>query len=30
MRIDTLEDLYLEQLRDIFSANTQALEVANG
>lgn len=28
MHIDTLEDLYLEQLRDIHSAATQALEVA--
>ena len=34
MQIDTLEDLYLEQLKDIFSANKQALDVtrdlANG
>lgn len=27
MRIDTLEDLYLEQLKDIYSANKQALDV---
>ncbi len=27
MSIDTLEDLYLEQLKDIHSANRQALEV---
>lgn len=27
MSIDTLEDLYLEQLRDIYSANFQALEM---
>ncbi len=27
MSIDTLEDLYLEQLKDIYSANTQALDV---
>lgn len=27
MTIDTLEDLYLEQLRDIYSANKQALDV---
>lgn len=27
MSIDTLEDLYLEQLKDIHSANTQALDV---
>lgn len=29
MRIDTLEDLYLEQLKDIYSANKQALKVTN-
>ncbi|WP_324754958.1 DUF892 family protein [Roseovarius sp. Pro17] len=29
MSIDTLEDLYLEQLKDIHSANTQALDVTN-
>ena len=27
MSIDTLEDLYLEQIKDIYSANKQALEV---
>nr|WP_299613801.1 DUF892 family protein [uncultured Tateyamaria sp.] len=27
MRIDTLEDLYLEQLKDIYSANEQALDI---
>lgn len=27
MSIDTLEDLYLEQLKDIYSANKQALDV---
>lgn len=27
MSIDTLEDLYLEQLKDIYSANRQALDV---
>ncbi|MCX7567713.1 DUF892 family protein [Sulfitobacter sp. F26169L] len=27
MRIDTLEDLYIEQLKDLYSANTQALDV---
>lgn len=27
MRIDTLEDLYIEQLKDIYSANIQALDV---
>ena len=27
MSIDTLEDLYLEQLKDIYSANIQALDV---
>lgn len=27
MGIDTLEDLYLEQLKDIYSANNQALKV---
>lgn len=29
MSIDTLEDLYLEQLKDIYSANKQALDVTN-
>ncbi|ABD55125.1 ferritin-like domain-containing protein [Jannaschia sp. CCS1] len=29
MSIDTLEDLYLEQLRDIYSANMQALDVTD-
>lgn len=29
MSIDTLEDLYLEQLRDIYSANIQALDVTD-
>ncbi len=29
MRINTLEDLYLEQLKDIYSANKQALDVTN-
>lgn len=28
MRIDTLEDLYIEQLNDIYSANKQALVIA--
>ncbi len=28
MTIDTLEDLYVEQLKDIYSANSQALDVA--
>ncbi|WP_299960999.1 ferritin-like domain-containing protein [uncultured Roseobacter sp.] len=27
MSIDTLEDLYLEQLKDIYSANMQALDI---
>ncbi|MCE8005791.1 ferritin-like domain-containing protein [Aestuariivita sp.] len=27
MSIDTLEDLYLEQLKDIYSANKQALDI---
>lgn len=27
MSIDTLEDLYLEQIKDIHSANTQALDI---
>ena len=27
MSIDTLEDLYLEQIKDIYSANKQALEI---
>lgn len=27
MRLDTLEDLYLDQLKDIHSANTQALKI---
>ncbi|QBF33307.1 ferritin-like domain-containing protein [Thalassococcus sp. S3] len=27
MSIDTLEDLYLEQLKDLYSANSQALDV---
>lgn len=29
MSIDTLEDLYLAQLKDIYSANTQAFEATN-
>ena len=27
MRIDTLEDLYIEQIKDLHSANSQALEI---
>ncbi|EBA11576.1 ferritin-like domain-containing protein [Roseobacter sp. CCS2] len=29
MRLDTLEDLYVEQLKDIYSANKQALDVTS-